>query len=583
MLSKLQRFTLMIKSTIIKHPLEILFVTYVTILLINNVSDYELIKRFQNLIALFPICFILLYLIRDTKAYWLFAPIPIAIVFFFGQINLTLLEDSRYWATIFCVFLCLISQYWYKNNHYFVAGTTNKLVNIVFATVLSGIIFATLSAITIAIIALFDLNKQNNFHIFEKFGIFSSFWAFPVLFLTLEQQTTNDSRYLNRISEMLLNWILSPALIIYTAIIYAYVIFIAAKGQMPDGVVANVALPYLAFGLAIQAVQLLLKNAKWQWFYSHFTYLALLPLTLIWYAIYIRFSHYGLTEARIYLVIGTITLSICYTLLLFKQLAQYRLFSAVSIAIILISVFILDPKTVALKDQTKRLDNYLLKHKLLDVNNKISTKAVLKYQESLNENRDEAEYFYSMLHYVARGMPAAQFKEKYGVNSSYDLMSEIRERNTDPRYFEATNSELVRLTKADMANAREYITFSSQLYRPNSFSHQKIENKLCQKLLSQGYYFEGNILNIEYQYSETAQDCSSITQDPTEFVIYFKGLGTTIEFNINDILKKIFAKHQLSITQQHKNEVLEKIKGDLLKMDLGNSVLGLKHIELRFE
>ncbi len=58
---------------------------------------------------------------------------------------------------------------------------------------------------------------------------------------------------------MLLNWILSPALIIYTAIIYAYVIFIAAKGQMPDGVVANVALPYLAFGLAIQAVQLLLK------------------------------------------------------------------------------------------------------------------------------------------------------------------------------------------------------------------------------------------------------------------------------------------------------------------------------------
>lgn len=60
MLSKLQRFTLMIKSTIIKHPLEILFVTYVTILLINNVSDYELIKRFQNLIALFPICFILL-------------------------------------------------------------------------------------------------------------------------------------------------------------------------------------------------------------------------------------------------------------------------------------------------------------------------------------------------------------------------------------------------------------------------------------------------------------------------------------------------------------------------------------------
>lgn len=577
MLSKLQRFTSMVRHTIIQHPLEILWVTYVTLLLMLNIGYYPNFKKLENLIALAPLCFILLYLMRNSKVYWLLATIPIAVAFFYHKITIDLLDDSRYWAIALCAFLCLISQYWRKDNRQFIDEMSKKAVNIVFAGALAIIIWGVLSCITLAIIALFDLDMYQS-PLFERFGIFAGFWAFPVLFLTLEQKNATTDGYLNHIGEMLLNWILSPSLIIYTGIIYAYVVYIIIRGEMPNGVVANVAFPYLSIGLAIQAVQLLLKNAKWQYFYRYFAYLALLPLALVWYAIYIRLSYYGLTEARIYLVIGAITLTICYGLLLTQRFAQYRLFSAISIVIILVSVFVLDPQKIALEDQTQRLDHYLTEHQLLDSEGKIDKQSVLKHKKTLADNRDEIERFDSMLSYVARELRTEKLKEKYGIESSYELMSD----NNDLLNFEASDERLIRLTKTDMENANEFIIFKRIFYRPIDIYTQSSEKESnhCHTLIHQGYDFS-NELNTE-KYTETTQACNDITT-PNTFIVAFSGINTTIEFNIDDEVRKVFAKHHLDITQLQQNDVLEKIKDDLLKLDLGNVVLALSHISLQFE
>ncbi|QLD32309.1 DUF4153 domain-containing protein [Mannheimia varigena] len=580
MLGRLQHFTSMVRQTIIQHPLEILFVTYVSFFLIKNISYFNDFRLLENLIALSPLCFVLLYLMRNSKVYWLLTPIPIAISFFHHKINLNLLEDSRYWVVTLCTFLCLISQYWHKDNRKFIDEMSNKLINMAFAGALAMIIWGVLSCITLAVIFLFNFEMYSS-PIFEQFGIFAGFWAFPVLFLTLEQQSATTDRYLNNIGEMLLNWILSPALIIYTAIIYAYVVYIIARGEMPNGVVANVAFPYLTIGLVIQAVQLLLQNAKWQWFYRYYVYLALLPLLLVWYAIYIRISNYGLTEARIYLVIGAITLTICYGLLLTKRFAQYRLFSAVSIAVILISVFVLDPQKIAIEDQTQRLDNYLREHNLFDENNKINKEAVFKHKQSLGDNRAEIERFNSMVSYVAREFHSEKFKEKYGIESSYELISE-RDYN-NPRIFEMANRSPIRLTKADMENVKELIVLGRRFYRPNHIYTRRTEEdrNQCQTLIYQGYDLSNNEFNAD-NYTETTQACDEI-KAPKEFIIAFKGIEPEIQFNIDDEVWKIFAKHNLDITRTHQDDVLESIKSDLLNIDLGNAELSLSDIRLLFE
>lgn len=581
MLNKLQRFSSMVRHTIIQHPLEILFITYVTAILLPNIGDYSALKSFQNLIALAPICFIVLYLARNTKAYWLLVPLPIATALFFNEIKIELLEDSRYWAVALCIFLCLISQHWHKNNTHFVSEMVNKLVNIGFAFVLAKIIFAALSSITFAITELFNLNSYD-YSLFERFWVFAIIWAFPVLFLTLENQdSADDSTYLNRIGEMLLNWILSPALIIYTAIIYAYVVYIIARGEMPNGVIANVAFPYLTIGLAIQAVQLLLQNAKWQRFYRYFAYLALLPLALVWYAISIRLSNYGLTETRIYLVIGAITLSICYGLLLVQRFAQYRLFSAVSIAVILISVFFLDPQKIAFENQIQRLDSYLLKHNLLDKNQKINKNAVLEYKKSLAKNRDEIERLDSMLRYVGNESTDGQLKQKYGIEF-YDLLYQTDEKFYDENRFQArSDTSVIRLTQADMENAREYIMIDWRIYRPTGFENTKTDENGCQKLISQIYDLQN--LEQKVKYETIPQECEQIKKDMTDFIIEFLDRDQAIKFNINDEVKTVFKKHGLDITTLHGNETLNKLKTDLLKLDLGNNaVLSLDYLELKF-
>lgn len=583
MLGKIQRFSTMVRHTILQHPLEILLVTYVAFLLINNpsYSYYDNFRQYDNLIALSTLCFVLLYLMRNNKVYWLLTPIPIAVALFHHKINLNLLEDSRYWAITLCAFLCLISQYWHKDNRTFIDEMLNKLINMVFAGALAMIIWGVLSCITLAIIFLFNLEMYNSL-LFERFGIFAGFWAFPVIFLTLEQQSATTDRYLNNIGEMLLNWILSPALIIYTAIIYAYVVYIIIRGEMPNGVVANVAFPYLTVGLAIQAVQLLLQNAKWQWFYRYYVYLALLPLALVWYAIYIRLSNYGLTEARIYLAIGATTLSICYGLLLVPRFAQYRLFSAVSIAVILISVFILDPQQMAIKDQTQRLDRYLSEHNLLNTNNKINKEAVSKHKQLLGDNRAEIERFNSMVSYVAREFHSEKFKEKYGIESPYELISE-RDYNENLRFFETSNHTPIRLTKADMENAKEFIVLETEFYRPSHIYTRRTEEdrNQCQTLIYQGYDFTHNEFTT-YNYTETTEACDAI-KAPKEFIIAFKGIEPEIQFNIDDEVRKIFAKHKLDITQMHQYEVLENIKSSLLNIDLDSAVLSLSDIRLQFE
>ncbi|MFQ9122489.1 MAG: hypothetical protein ACLR5N_10155 [Haemophilus parainfluenzae] len=52
---------------------------------------------------------------------------------------------------------------------------------------------------------------------------------------------------LNRSFDILVNFILVPALMIFTALLYAYVGKIILAGALPKGMVSNIALPYLAW------------------------------------------------------------------------------------------------------------------------------------------------------------------------------------------------------------------------------------------------------------------------------------------------------------------------------------------------
>ena len=107
------------------------------------------------------------------------------------------------------------------------------------------------AAILASISALFNIDFSEWF---QK-HLYSSITAFclPLFFLVFQQRQENTEMTLNRSVEILVNFILAPALMIFTVLLYAYVGKIILAGALPKGMVSNIALPYLVVGLGVYA------------------------------------------------------------------------------------------------------------------------------------------------------------------------------------------------------------------------------------------------------------------------------------------------------------------------------------------
>ena len=130
---------------------------------------------------------------------------------------------------------------------------------------------------------------------------------------------------LNRIFDILVNFVLAPALIIFTVLLYAYVVQIIFEGVLPKGMLANITLPYLLGGLGVYALRSICAKARWETFFKFYPYLAIVPIVLLWLAIDRRISAYAWTEQRIYLVALATAITIAYAILIVPKARQYRL------------------------------------------------------------------------------------------------------------------------------------------------------------------------------------------------------------------------------------------------------------------
>ena len=128
---------------------------------------------------------------------------------------------------------------------------------------------------------------------------------------------------------------------------------------MPEGIIANVAFPYLVVGIALYAIQTLLDKEKWKKFYHLLPWLNLLPLVMLWYAASIRIHHYGFTQDRVYLLMGAMVLALWNFILLVPKIRQYRLLAGVLLLALLSNVFVIDANQIAYQDQLARFDNFV--------------------------------------------------------------------------------------------------------------------------------------------------------------------------------------------------------------------------------
>ena len=325
-----------LKTVFLQQPLEMLLIVVFSIAILTLNIDAFL--RNSPYWLFFPIYFAMIYLARHRYIlYWLMPIIltllTIVLVMNFGESSEFYFKRTEFWGVLLISLICFLSENWRKNNRDYV---------------------------------------------WERVSLFGLYGLIPLFFLIFEQQK-EEQNGINRFIEFLINFIVSPVLIIYSVILYFYLGKIALATELPKGNVSYIVLPYLYGAIITAALQLLLHKPRWARFYLVLPFILPAPLMLLWIGLVERITTYSFTEDRIYLLSVTLTVTVFCLLGLWKKRLQYRYLAMVAIVAVFITAIAINPKQISFDMQSARFNREMAALNLLDEQGKI--KADINFQE----------------------------------------------------------------------------------------------------------------------------------------------------------------------------------------------------------
>lgn len=192
--------------------------------------------------------------------------------------------------------------------------------------------------------------------------------AAPALFLTMAERWRDAVIVGNRILSVLLDCIVVPALLIYTAILYLYAAKILVTWSLPEGGVAYLVFGFTMTALAVKALQLVLEQRRYDWFFDRFCLVSLPLLVLFWVGVARRVSEYGLTEQRVWLLVCGGIMTLCVLLFLTPRTGRYRWVCAAAFGIFALLAYVpaWGPERVAVRSQFDRARRVAERLELLD-------------------------------------------------------------------------------------------------------------------------------------------------------------------------------------------------------------------------
>ena len=556
-----------IKSAISTHPIEIFMIATFALGIwfvdMNSEKDHLAYWLFE------PMLFAFIYLSRPYAWYRFSWIVPLIAVFTIWQVNDNAdfyAYSPKFWGAQFIVLLILCGFPFVRNNQAFTYRNFTTLYYITSSIAGWGLVSGLVAAILASISALFniDFNEWFQKHLYSSITAF----CLPLFFLVFQQRQENTEMTLNRSAEILVNFILAPALMIFTVLLYAYVGKIILAGALPKGMVSNIALPYLVGGLGVYALRSISVKANWDGFFKFFPYLSIVPIVLLWLAIDRRISAYAWTEQRIYLVALAVAIIIVYAILVLPKVRQYRLISAVVMVAIFAMTWVVKPQEIAYQSQTVRFEQLLKKLNLSDGSGKIRDD--IDFVERL-ENMPKSELkdweeldnvsYYLVRHieldsYVEDPYKEKQeiFKQQYGEKSK-----ELFTLNVDGNYIRI-NDQVIRDNEITIEARWESIDVTpyKKWIRVPTFTFYRTEPQTYMK----------SDENVDKQ-EEKIEVC---------FVEEHDRYCT----NMDEHIHKVFKDHQLDPMKKMSKAEIKLLSQDLLKIDRPSFAIYLSELEVKF-
>ncbi|MBR0531719.1 MAG: DUF4153 domain-containing protein, partial [Bacteroidales bacterium] len=201
-------------------------------------------------------------------------------------------------AYIIAIVLLIIGKEPLENEPYG-QNILDTVINVAAGFIIGFLLIAIVDIIIASVNFLFDLDLKDKW--FTDPMAFIAFVIIPLLCCSFVEK--NSYKEANgKILKIVIDYILSPALIIYTAILYIYIGRIALRWELPNGGVAYIVAIFMAVGLVCHLFRLLVEKRHFERFYKAFPIIAIPPLILLWIGAFRRIGEYGLTEVRVYLI-----------------------------------------------------------------------------------------------------------------------------------------------------------------------------------------------------------------------------------------------------------------------------------------
>ena len=377
-----------LNMSIKRFPFAILASTLTTIMVIYiiNVENYynqETIELFVRLAMIFALAFPLYLSIKVFferkknigKLYKVSTRLLVAVIligyFFFFLKDFNMVTVTRYIAVNLTLYLLfLVMPYFYQNKN-FELYVVKIFIRLIITFVYSVVLFVGTAAI------LFTINELLNVPITETFypsagliifGIFAP--IFLLAKIPKHDEVLKPEEYPN-ILEILLIYILTPLITIYTSILYIYFIKILVTQKLPEGLVAHLVIWYASLSVIILFfIYPINHKDKWLKNFSRWLPIALIPLLLMMFlAIGIRINEYGVTENRYFVVLLGLWISGITIYYIFTKKKNNVILPLTLAIIAFLSVFgPWSSYSVSIYSQNQRFENIINKYDIVEDN-----------------------------------------------------------------------------------------------------------------------------------------------------------------------------------------------------------------------
>lgn len=387
------------------------------------ILDYNKVVDIGDFGATFPICFGIVYGINQftkgsSKRWVYYASFVVPV--WLGVWGLPF-GSAAYWVSLLISQLFVVFSRKQYEDEPFIRNGINYLCDMAVALSLGIVCHLLVVAIYYSFMYIFDLSDSGRaFHTYTYLTVY--LLLVPAFFLAFHTRPILEEMENSRFSYFLVNFILSPALLVYMSILYLYTVKIIVTWSLPKGGVAYMVTSFIALMFCVRAVQIFVKKRYYDWFYRYFSWWVFPALVMLWVGVIYRVWQYGLTEKRFYLLLVTVILTIVVAFS-FKPVRRVYAY-LVGISVVLLTLFTYIPgitaKNISILSQSHCLERYIAELELAD-----SVGHIGKPAEYDPASGPLYEKLYESFRFLEKEKGEAYMVEHYGIATSLQLRDSI--------------------------------------------------------------------------------------------------------------------------------------------------------------